>query len=220
MNRRAGPRGCAWRRSLRAGARTLKPFLRHLKGGTQQTQEYLLQEVIGRQPAERRDWLLKSAVLDRICAPLCEAVCADEDAADVSLDGHRFIGELRAENIFVIPLDSQDVWFRFHHLFQAQLQYELAQRLPASEVADLHTRASAWCEGQHLVDEAIGYALAAADPARAAGIVERHRHEALNRDEWFVLGQWLDRPVMAQHTSYSNRWTSLRGWSRWCPNPA
>jgi LuxR family maltose regulon positive regulatory protein len=177
-----------------------KAFLRQLKGGTRQTQEYLLQEVIGQQPAERRDWLLKSAVLERICAPLCEAVRADEDAADVSLDGHRFIGELRAENLFVIPLDSQGEWFRFHSLFQDQLQRELARCLPASEVAELHTRASAWCEGQHLVDEAIGYALAAADPARAAGIVERHLHEALNGDRWFALGQWLDR-LPAQTTT-------------------
>ncbi|MGB5299051.1 MAG: response regulator, partial [Thiogranum sp.] len=110
-------------------------FLVGLHGGVQQTEEYLVQEVIGRQPPRLRDWLLRSAILDRFCPSLCDAVCAGGDnretgeestgdkaargegaafGTDGAFDGARFTQALKAGNLFTIALDAQERWFRFH----------------------------------------------------------------------------------------------------------
>jgi len=168
-------------------------LLKRLKGGVPQIQEYLLQEVVDGQRPGIQDWLMKSSILERFCASLCDAVCGAEDVEETpAIDGGEFIKALGEENLFVIPLDVTGEWFRYHHLFQALLQHQLSERLPAGEIARLHQRASAWYEERSLVDEAIRHALEAADPLRAALIVERHTHEALNQDLWYRLDQWLE----------------------------
>ncbi len=189
-------------------------FLVGLHGGVQQTEEYLVQEVIGRQPPRLRDWLLRSAILDRFCPSLCDAVCAggdngeageeragdraarDEGAAvgaDGAFDGARFTEALKAGNLFTIALDAQERWFRFHHLFQELLLRELKRRLGAGEIAGLHRRASGWFEAQGMIDEAVRHALGAGDDVAAAEIVERHWRAELDQDRWYIAKRWLDR---------------------------
>ena len=189
-------------------------FLVGLHGGVQQTEEYLVQEVIGRQPPRLRDWLLRSAILDRFCPSLCDAVCAggdnretdeeragdraarDEGAAvgaDGAFDGDRFTQALKAGNLFTIALDAQERWFRFHHLFQELLLRELKRRLGAGEIAGLHRRASGWFEAQGMIDEAVRHALGAGDDVAAAEIVERHWRAELDQDRWYIAKRWLDR---------------------------
>jgi LuxR family maltose regulon positive regulatory protein len=93
----------------------------------------------------------------------------------------------------VIPLDAKNHWFRYHHLFQQQLQNQLQRHRNPEEIANLHSRASEWFEAEGLVDEAIHHALAAEDVDRAAEIVERHARPMMNEDKWYVLGNWLAR---------------------------
>ncbi|MGB5585863.1 MAG: response regulator, partial [Gammaproteobacteria bacterium] len=105
-------------------------LLKHLHGGLAQTQAYIIQEVITGLQQPLRNWLLKSAILDRFCALLCDAVCIEEGAIEASgFDGSAFVNAVLDGNLFVIPLDTQGEWFRFHHLFQEFLRRQLTQYL-------------------------------------------------------------------------------------------
>ena len=167
-------------------------LLAKLHTGVWQTQEYLIQEVVARQPADLSDWLLKSAILDRFCAPLCDAVCGEAAAAESDLDGWAFLRGLQTGNLFAIALDVRGEWWRYHHLFQELLQHELTQRLGAEKIADLHRRASRWFEAHEVIDQAIRHALAAGDDQTALEIVERHRNAQLNADNWYVVESWIE----------------------------
>ncbi len=166
-------------------------LMKHLHGGLQQTQEYLLHEVINSVSPALRKCLLKCAILDRFSASLCDALCEEECTEVSELDGDRFIQTLRESNLFIVSLDSQGEWYRYHHLFKLLLVQELSHLVATSEIVELHLRASAWYESQNLIIEAIRQAVAAGDMATAADIVLRHYHEQLNQDRWFVLEHWL-----------------------------
>lgn len=163
-------------------------ILKNLRGGIQQTQEYLIQEVIARQSPLMQAWLVKSAILDRLCGPLCDAVCNDQaSSAEAELDGGGFIAAAVDDNLFVIPLDLQGKWFRYHHMFQQLLQSELRKRLTADEISRLHLRASDWFESQGLVEEAIAHMLASGDNERAVQLVEKKAPTLLKEGKWHVL---------------------------------
>ncbi len=100
---------------------------------------------------------------------------------------------LNRANLFLVPLDQEGIWYRFHHLFQDLLRHRLGSLFSVTEVAALHARASAWFVEQGLVDEALDHALAAGDVAGAAQIVEQNRKVVLVDDEWHVLAGWLAR---------------------------
>jgi LuxR family maltose regulon positive regulatory protein len=177
-------------------------LIKHLHGGLQQTQEYLLHEVFNSVSPALRNCLLKCAILDRFNASLCDALCMKECTEVSELDGDRFIQTLRESNLFIISLDSQGEWYRYHHLFKLLLEQELSHLVATSEIVELHLRASAWYESQNLIIEAIKQAVAAGDLAAAAGIVVRHYHEELNQDRWFVLQHWLEKlpsEIVLQH---------------------
>lgn len=159
-----------------------------------QGERFLLNEVIEQQSEPMRNWLLKTSILDRFCASLCESVCADEEAPDANdLDGEAFIDALFSGEYFAISLDSARQWARYHHLFQHLLQTELLRQVGPAEIALLHLRASAWCESQGLIDEALGHALSADDTHRACAIVGRHLDAEVNADRCYYLAEWLDR---------------------------
>lgn len=167
-------------------------FLNDLHGGVQQTQEYLVQEVINSQPAWLHDWLLKTSIFDRFSGPLCEAVCAPPEADQATgYDCSVFIQTLRDGNLFAESLDTWGGWFRYHHLFRELLRRQLVSRLAPEEIARLHIRASQWFEKEKLIDEALKHALAAGDMRRAARIIERNKQSVLETDQWRVLEHWL-----------------------------
>lgn len=167
-------------------------FIMHLPGGLQQSQEYMIQEVITGLPPRLRDCLLKSAIFDRFCEPLCHAVCAEEgDIKNFDFNGSRFIQTLRDDNLFVIPLDDNAEWFRYHHLFQHLLQRELKRHISPDEIAVLHIRAIKWFESKGLIEEALRHAMTTGDTACSARVVEANRLAALNTDQWQRVGKWL-----------------------------
>ena len=177
--------------------------LLELEAGTRYTAEYLLEEVLDRMPASIREMLLQSAVLDRFCAPLCDAVidpgrtthdqAIDDQAIDEQvIDGEAFISWLNDNNMFIIALDSEGRWFRYHHLFAQLLNTQLKRSLDSEALAALYLRASCWCEQQALFEEAVSYALLADDAEAAAGIVERHRDEELDANRIYAVDRWLE----------------------------
>ncbi|MEE9562739.1 MAG: hypothetical protein V3W50_06695, partial [Thermoanaerobaculia bacterium] len=168
-------------------------FLKELHGGIQHTQDYLLEEVMARLSPRMREWLLKTSILDRFCPDLCDAVCgANGSPGSSDIDGRQFVEVLMWGNLFAVSLDARGEWYRYHHLFQALLHEQLEGQTSTDVMTALHLRACEWFENRGFIEEAIHHALAAGDAVAAANIVERHRHEELDKDRWYVVKRWLD----------------------------
>lgn len=127
--------------------------------------DYLVEEVLGRQPDAVRSFLLETSVLSRLSGPLCDAVTGRDG-------GRAMLEALERGNLFLVPLDDRRRWYRYHHLFGDVLRARLMDEQPGS-IAVLHARASEWYERNGDPAEAIAHALAAADFERAADLVER-----------------------------------------------
>ncbi|MCE7983348.1 MAG: helix-turn-helix transcriptional regulator [Caldilinea sp. CFX5] len=149
--------------SLR-GREDIPGFIQAFTGDHRYIGDYLVEEVLQRQPAHVRTFLLQTAILDRLCGPLCDAVTQQTD-------GRGLLALLERANLFVVPLDDKREWYRYHHLFADVLHAHALEEQP-TQVATWHGRASAWYEAHGLRAEAIHHALAAADFARAADLVE------------------------------------------------
>ena len=152
--------------------------------------EYLFHEVFVSQPKVIQECLLKTSILDRFSASLSEHL-RDDGTESESISGQAFIDWLQQADIFVIALDIERQWFRYHHLFQDLLKRQLGQVYDAESIARLHDRASEWFAQNGLIEEAIQHALAADDLTRAAELIEQHKDEILNADQWPILERWL-----------------------------
>ncbi len=163
-------------------------------GDSHYIQEYLLADVLARLAPARKEWLLKTSLLEFFNASLCEAVCCKDSALnETGLTGKDFIRWLREENLFLFPLDNQGQWFRFHHLFRDLLQNLLHEQLSEAQVASLYQRASEWCTENDQLEYAIHYALAAKDSSAAVKLVVKHRYTLMNTDQWQLLNRWLNQ---------------------------
>lgn len=165
-----GARTEGWIAGLQLAALSLRGrgdiagFIQAFTGDHRYIGDYLVEEVLQRQPAHVRTFLLQTAILDRLCGPLCDAVTQQTD-------GRELLALLERANLFVVPLDDKREWYRYHHLFADVLHAHAIKEQP-TQVATWHGRASAWCEANGLRAEAIHHALAATDFARAADLVE------------------------------------------------
>ncbi|MBW2671650.1 MAG: hypothetical protein JRD87_17630 [Deltaproteobacteria bacterium] len=147
--------------------------------------EYLFTEVFSHQPPDINRYLLGTAVLDRFCGPLCEAVCVPgAEPFACEMNGWEFIKWLRKENIFVIPLDPEKRWFRYHHLFQKLLVNQLNRRFSTEEIKALHAQAGAWLAENGSIEEALQHYLAAEDIPVAIQLVAQHSHNLMNNQQW------------------------------------
>jgi len=170
----------------------LDPKLLEPQVDSQYVMEYLFTEVLSRQPPEIRRYLLGTAILDHLCAPLREAVGAPgAEPFTCDTGGWEFISWLKKENMFLIPLDAESRWFRFHHLFQKLLFNQLKRYFSFEDINALHAQASAWFTENGLIEEAFRHALAAGDVNGAVQLVEQNRQAELNADRWYVLEKWL-----------------------------
>jgi len=139
-------------------------FIQAFTGSHRFVLDYLVEEVLSHQSEQVRSFLLQTAILERLCAPLCNAVNMRED-------GKEMLDILERHNLFLIPLDEKRHWYRYHHLFADVLQAFLTEARP-DQVSGLHQRASVWYEKNGLLPDAIRHALAAKDLDRAAGLIE------------------------------------------------
>ena len=139
--------------------------------------------------------LLETSILDRFCAPLCDALYLpneEQPETEVGLTGQAFIDWLEDTHLFVIALDGNRQWFRYHHLFQELLQEQLKRRMEPDGIASLHRLAGTWFSDNGLMDEAIGHALAAGDNQFAVQLIRQNRHLLMNTEQWNRLERWLD----------------------------
>jgi LuxR family transcriptional regulator, maltose regulon positive regulatory protein len=146
------------------GREDIPAFIRAFAGDNRYIVDYLVEEVLQRQPDDVRSFLLQTSILDRLQGPLCDAVTGQED-------GSARLQSLERGNFFVVPLDDRRHWYRYHHLFAEVLSAHLRAEQP-DRIAALHRRASAWHERYGSEADAIRHALAAGDFARAADLVE------------------------------------------------
>ena len=139
-------------------------FIQSFTGSHRFVIDYLAEEVLQRQPVRIHDFLLKTSILSRLSGSLCDAVTGQED-------GRGMLEALERGNLFVVPLDDERQWYRYHHLFANVLQASLMDEQP-NQAPALHRRASEWYEHHGLLAEAIRHAFVAEDFERAAGLVE------------------------------------------------
>src|SRR5438105_163431 len=165
------------------GHQAVTGFIRAFAGYHRYILDYLVDEVLQRQPEDVRSFLLQTSILDRLHGPLCNAVTGQEE-------GSARLASLERGNFFVVPLDEQRHWYRYHHLFADVLSAHLLAEQP-EQVPMLHRRASEWYEQNGSTADAVRHALAAEDFERAADLVELAIPALLqSRQEATVLG-WL-----------------------------
>ncbi len=165
------------------GRDDLGAFIEAFSGSHRHVLNYLVGEVLDQRPKGTLDFLLHTSILDRMCAPLCEAVTGRSG-------GQAMLETLDRANLFVVPLDDEGRWYRYHHLFAEVLQRRLHQSEP-ERAAEYYRRASAWFEQSGLSAEAIEYALRGHDWANAMRLIEAHMQAAQVRGEVATLLRWL-----------------------------
>ncbi|MGB9754120.1 LuxR C-terminal-related transcriptional regulator [Roseiflexus castenholzii] len=147
-------------------------FIRRFAGSHRAIVDYLAEEVIGRQPDHIQTFLLRTSIVDRMSAELCDALltpAADEPGA--AIPAQAMLDHLERANLFVTPLDEERRWYRYHHLFAEMLRDRLQRTQPAL-VAELHRRAARWHREAGFADAAINHFLQAGDAANATDVIE------------------------------------------------
>ncbi|HQY92574.1 LuxR C-terminal-related transcriptional regulator [Caldilinea sp.] len=177
------------------------------RSSNQSIVDYLLSEVLEVLPPLERRMLLYTSILPRFCAPLCAAIMPAEMQ---QLAADDFLKHLRHSNLFLIALDDEGIWFRFHHLFADLLRHRLHLSGDANVVVRLHLAASHWFEANRLTDEAITHALAAGDDTRAAELVEEHIDVLLDDENWRGLAQRL--ALLPESTKHRPALLIAQGW--------
>ncbi len=169
------------------GQKDIAGFIHSFTGSHRFVLDYLAEEVLQQQPDQIQAFLLRTSILDRLCGPLCEAILLAPAGK-----GQATLEAIERANLFIVPLDNERHWYRYHHLF-AEL---LRQRLHQSEaqgrgLAELHIRASAWYESHGLELDAFHHAVAAQDVARAERLVEGDGRPLPYRGAAVPVMHWL-----------------------------
>ncbi|MFN2233542.1 MAG: LuxR C-terminal-related transcriptional regulator [Anaerolineales bacterium] len=166
-------------------------FIQSFTGIHHHVLDYLVEEVLQQQPPSLQSFLLQTSILTRLTGSLCEAVCDYKNDSPDHSDGHTLLNQLAKSNLFIVPLDDERQWYRYHHLFADLLLYRL-QREQASTIPDLHHRASKWHEEHGFIDSAIRHAIAADDLEQAARLVDEHSFTANERGEVSTVRRWFE----------------------------
>lgn len=178
-------------------------FIRAFTGSHHFVLDYLIEEVLRQQPEAIRHFLLQTSILDRLSEPLCNAVIGRDNS-------RQMLNTLERGNLFLVPLDYERQWYRYHHLFADALQVHLQHSQPDSLVT-LHTRASTWYAQNNLPYEAIHHALAAPNIQRAADLLEEIWPVM---DETYQTGLWLEQAKQLPETELRRRPILCVGYGR------
>lgn len=167
------------------GHKDLDGFVAAFAGSHRFILDFLVEQVLERQVPGIQDFLLETSILDRFTAALCDAVRAGKDSRQI-------LEQIEQANLFLVSLDDERKWYRYHHLFADVLRVRLRDRLGDARVAELHQRASEWYERQGLAAQSIHHALAAGDSGNAGRLIEHFGIPvALGGEVQSVLG-WLN----------------------------
>jgi LuxR family maltose regulon positive regulatory protein len=161
-------------------------FIASFSGSNRYILDYLFEEVFKRQLPECQTFLLKTSILDSFCGPLCDAVLSGTALGPFS-DAQTVLEYLERNNLFIVPLDEERRWYRYHQLFADLLRKRLRRQADPAGEAELHARASRWYEQADLLYPAVDHALRVPDYAQAARLLEGSAETVLNRGEY----NWL-----------------------------
>jgi LuxR family maltose regulon positive regulatory protein len=167
-----------------AGRRDVEEFIAQFTGSHRFVLDYLTDEVLSRQPEPVREFLLRTSILNRLSAPLCDAVTGETG-------GRAILETLDAANLFLIPLDDTRTWYRYHHLFGTLLRHQLERQAGAAGVAALHERAGDWYAANGYPEDALEHALAAGALDRATELISEHALPRLMRADAGTVIRWL-----------------------------
>jgi LuxR family maltose regulon positive regulatory protein len=188
-----------WVTGLRLAALSLREradlslILDSLPADNRYVMNYIVSEILSNQPPAIQEYLVTTSIFNRFCAQLCEVVCPQgPEPGTCEITGQEFLERLEQSNLFVIPLDDQHRWYRYHHLFQQLLQRQLKSRFSPDDIDAFHQRAGTWFAENGLLEEALHHILAAGDIPKAARLVAKHRHDLMNMEQWHRLRGWLD----------------------------
>ncbi|MEJ2596977.1 MAG: tetratricopeptide repeat protein [Anaerolineales bacterium] len=172
----------------------LSGFIRDFTGTNRFILDYLVEEVLDRQAESIQDFLLKTSILERMSAPLCDEVVARLEGSDVQTFecSNEILEYLDRSNLFIVPLDDRREWYRYHRLF-ADLLRRRFQYAHSELVPTLHERASQWFEKNGYLEEAVEHAFRAKNAQRAADLIEKVAESMMMHSQVTTLRSWLDR---------------------------
>lgn len=159
-------------------------FIQNFTGSQHFVLEYLVEEVLQRQPDGLQKFLLETSILQRMSAPLCNAVTGSTESADLLVD-------LRRRNLFVTPLDGEHYWFRYHHLFAEFLKGHLKRTRP-DDLPALHRRAAEWFQANHYPEDALHHAFAIPDYTYVGRLVTDNWRRVYHTGRLSTAVQWLE----------------------------
>jgi LuxR family maltose regulon positive regulatory protein len=198
----------------------LSGFIEGFSGTNRFILDYLLEEVLASQPLEIQRFLLHTSILERLSVPLCDTILTHGGGVEAE-DGDQAPGlqtrfdsrsdsileVLEKENLFLVPLDDQRTWYRYHHLFADLLRTQLLKSIGAHGVAQLHILASDWYERQGSILEAIHHASLGLDDTRVERLIEQNYLQMVNLGEMSSLRFWMGK--LSVESIYSRPWLCL-----------
>jgi LuxR family maltose regulon positive regulatory protein len=168
------------------GARDKSNFIQEFTGNHRYILDYLVEEVFLQQTEDVRDFLLKTAVLDRLSGPVCDAITGRSDSQEL-------LEKLDQINMFIVPLDHSRIWYRYHRLFSELLQHQRRLNMAPDEEILLHKKASQWLEDEGYISEAIEHALAARDWIKASQLINQVSDGMFKQGQIVTLLGWMEK---------------------------
>jgi LuxR family maltose regulon positive regulatory protein len=166
------------------GRKDVDGFIKSFTGSHRYVLDYLIEEVLEQQPESVQTFMFQTAILDRLTGSLCNAVTGQEN-------GQETLEMLESANLFIIPLDNQRRWYRYHHLFADLLKQRLKSN-PEVNIQDLHIRTRDWFSKQGMDREALQHSLLAEDFQKAAELINRLAMEVVQKGEYRTLSDWIN----------------------------
>jgi LuxR family maltose regulon positive regulatory protein len=182
----------------------IQRFVEEFIGNVQIGDRYLWEEVLQRQPDEFQTFLMRTSVLDRFSAGLCDAVAEIDDGAAM-------IARCEREGLFLVPLDDSSLWYRYHHLFADVLRDRLIRTATDADLDALHRRAAEWLEEHEFIEDAVRHAIAGHVWDQAVRLLEGHCTTLFEREHVTELRGWLE----GLPTSVLERSPQLAFWLAW-----
>jgi LuxR family maltose regulon positive regulatory protein len=178
-------------------------FVSAFSGSHHYVIDYLADEVLHHQPDEVQSFLLQTSILDRLTGPLCDAVLGGRSDSD------RMLMELERKNLFLIPLDNERKWYRYHHLF-SDLLFRRLKATQSHGLGELYLRAAAWLEQNGYLGNAVDYALKAQEYELAFRLMDQIKSSLWNRGEVRMLLSWFNTVPEELVRSHPD-WSIVRG---------
>jgi len=169
-------------------------FFSTFSGTIHHIEDYLISEVMEHEDPVIRDCLCKLSILNRFTSQLCVAVCSSEkDEMGIDQHGIKFQSLLQRSGLLTIALDTEQRWYRFHHLFQDLLHQQLKVRFSSQEINKLHFRAAEWLDAHGYLEEAVHHILHSGDEQTMRSMIQRYRRELFQKEKWVRIDALLNQ---------------------------